>query len=56
MAHAKHVTSAIGVLMIGASAKTSTSPVRAAHVEFATFAVSVVVCGTGRLHRSRSLQ
>jgi hypothetical protein len=34
MAQAAHVINAIGALMIGASAKPSTSPFRAAHAEF----------------------
>ena len=34
MAQAEHVTSAIGALMIGASAEPSTNPIREAHAEF----------------------
>ena len=34
MAQAEHVTSAIDALMIGASAKPSTNPIREAHAEF----------------------
>jgi hypothetical protein len=34
LAQAEHVTSAIGALLIGASAKPSTNPVREAHAKF----------------------